>query len=197
MAVHVFSHNSVWMIEGSDDTYRPANLLPPDAFLSIAPDSPWGRDGQPVWSDIKTHLFSPEYNSTELICVNGDFTAVQQVLFAAAKTYALQHQRLRDGGLYALWDTHDGRVLVAGMCNGGSWLAPTVCSNLLQHFPHASTHPLTESSLDAEELFSDPHQDVDRLEWRDLFLSVEAGRLRRVLHSNIDGVGSVLGSKKM
>lgn len=194
MAVQVFSHNSVWMIEGSDDTYRPANLLPPDAFLSIAPDSPWRRDDQPVWDSIKTDLFSPEYNDTLLMCVEGDFATVQKIVFDAAKHRAQDHQTARDGGLYALWNTHDGRVVVASMCNGGAGIAQIVCQKLPTQFPLACEHMLRESSLDAEDLFSAAH-DVDRIEWRDLFLSVEAARQRSVLRSNINNAGATVNKR--
>lgn len=195
MTVDIFSHNNVWMIEGCDTTYRPANLISPDIFLSIAPDSPWSRDDQPVWESIKIDLFSPEYNDTLLMCVKADFATVQQILFDAAKNRAQDHQTARDGGLYALWNTHDGRVLVAGMCNGGAGIAHRVCRLLHLQFPLASDHTLLESNLDADDLFADA-QDVDHVEWRDLFLSVEAARLRILLQDNIDMVSTV-SFKKM
>lgn len=80
------------------------------------------------------------------------------------------------------------------MCNGGAGIAQIMCQKLPTQFPLAHEHMLRESSLDAEDIFSDAH-DVDRIEWRDLFLSVEAARQRSVLCSNINNVGTTVNKK--
>lgn len=132
------SSNTVWVVEGNDVAFAPASLPAPTMFIAINPLGYDNGDSAPDINEVFSEAFADP--DAELYVVRGAFGDVQHALFKQAKLDADDHYECDNGGLYALWDLKDGRVLVGGFDNGGSDIAQSAAHDVAHEFAIEGQH---------------------------------------------------------